>query len=79
MVQLLAEFAFIKGDRHVTHAQHVPGGGQLVLVAMLAEAGLLRHDENRLSMLECGKDGAHSGMGDDDLRRGKALVEFNRS
>lgn len=78
LIELFAEFGFIESNGDIAKAHHAAGGGELVLVAMLAEAGEFRHDEDRFAMTEGGKNGSHARMGNDHPGLDESLLEIRR-
>ena len=79
LVELFAEFGLVEGDGDVAKAHHAAGGGELVFVAMLSEAGQFRHHQNRFPMMKGGEDGSHAGVGDDDPCLLKSFLKIRRS
>ncbi len=73
-VQRLFEVALVAhhmNERQVAEAAHCR---KLVIVAVLAAIGQARHHDQRLARFQARQDGAHAGMGDDEIGRANALA-----
>ena len=76
--ELPFEIGFLERDVNLAHGGEVFGGGHLMFVTMLTEAGAAGHDQDRFTVVERAENGAHSGVGDDGGSADEAVVIFGR-
>lgn len=77
-LELLPKLVLIEGDGNAVAAEESAGGGELMVVARLAEVTAAWHDEEGLAELESGENRAGPGVGDEDGRFLHDLAEARR-
>ena len=77
-IQLFDQLLFGEGDHNRPLLPKAFRRRQLMVVAVLSEAGQARHHDEPLAKLKRGDDRPHSRMGDDKARRFDVLTKFRR-
>lgn len=76
LIELLGQFLLVCDRNDAALFGETPGGGDLMIIAMLTEIGPTRHYDNLLSQFESRDDRAHAGMRNDETRRLHPLSKF---